>query len=150
MVGIARHAGHDIGIAALHGPCRPAQRHDPAGAAHRDMVEPPRREAQMLRKSNGCIGKKRERRHGHPVHITRAEPRLPQRSAQRGGDPPVRRVDRVALVIGREWTGQNDAVIAPARRAFGVAEGGNGRSPKPASARMLRLGHATEQRIIAF
>ena len=48
MVGIGADAGYDVGIAGLHRARRPAQSHHGRRAAHRHMVEPARRHAQVL------------------------------------------------------------------------------------------------------
>ena len=52
VIGVARDARHDLGVARLHGARRAAQRHHAARAAHRDVIEPARREAEMLRQAD--------------------------------------------------------------------------------------------------
>ena len=60
VVGIARDAGDDVRVAALHGARGAAQRHDPARAAHRDMVEPAQGQAEVLREADCGVRRHRE------------------------------------------------------------------------------------------
>ena len=97
MVGVARQAGDGLGIARLHRPRRTAQRDDAAGAAHRNMVEPPQGEPEMLRQA--------DRLSGASVKLETQSPSsgpCRDRSASKlgkcAGKKPVRATDRVARI----------------------------------------------------
>ena len=82
MVGVARDAGHDVGVARLHRARRAPQRHDAARAAEGHVVEPARREAEVLGEADRGVGREREARDGETVDLVllaasdfRAEPK---------------------------------------------------------------------------
>ena len=60
VVGVGGDAGDDVGIARLHRARGAAQRHHARRAAGRDVVEPARREAQVLGDADGGVGRERE------------------------------------------------------------------------------------------
>jgi hypothetical protein len=69
VVRIAGDAGYDVRVARLHRARRAAQRHYTARTTQRDMVEPARRQPQMLRETDGGVGSERKARDGEPVDL---------------------------------------------------------------------------------
>ncbi len=67
LVRVSRYAGHDRGIAGLHGPQRAAQSHNPRRATHRNMIQPTQRKAKMLRQAHGGIRRQRETGEAQPI-----------------------------------------------------------------------------------
>ena len=73
MICITGDASHDIRIPGLHRPRRFAQRHDPARATERDVIEPARREPKMLREADRGIRSDSKARHGKSIDIFRLQ-----------------------------------------------------------------------------
>ena len=59
MIGIGGDAGDDLGVAGLHRARRAAQRHDAARAAKRNVIEPARRQAEMLGQPDRGVRRRR-------------------------------------------------------------------------------------------
>ena len=86
VVGVGGDAGDDVGVARLHRARGAAQRHHARGAAGRDVVEPARRQAQVLGHADGGVGREREAADGEAVDLApwrcpsaRPAPRAPGR-----------------------------------------------------------------------
>ena len=109
MVGVAGNAGDELGISRLHRAGGAAQRHDGAGAAERHMIEPARREAEMLGQADGCVGPDREARYRQAVEILWRQAGLLGQRVQRAADPPVRRVGGIAAI--RDGHGRADRYV---------------------------------------
>ncbi len=73
-VGIAGDANDKIRIMHLHGTRCAPQGNDAAGAAERDLVEPARADAEMLRQSRRAVGPERKTGHREAVDIAVAQP----------------------------------------------------------------------------
>ena len=67
VVGVAGEAGDDARVARLHRARRAPQRHHAARAAQGNVVEPARREAEVLREADGRVGLQREAGNGEPI-----------------------------------------------------------------------------------
>ena len=83
VVGVAGDAGDDVRVARLHRARRAAQRHHAARAAQRDVVEPARREAEVLRQADGGIGREGEAGDGKAVDLVFVQSRSFQESLKR-------------------------------------------------------------------
>ena len=111
LVGVAGDADHELGIAALHGPRRAAQRDDAAGAAQRHVVEPARARAEMLGQADRGVGADGEARQRQAVDVGALEARTLDHLAHRAADPPVSGVGRIAPVRDGDRCGDDDAVV---------------------------------------
>ena len=69
VVGIAGDAGDDVGVARLHRARRAPQRHHAARAAQRNVVEPARREPEVLRQADRGVGSEREAGDGQAIDV---------------------------------------------------------------------------------
>ena len=75
MIGVGGDAGDDLGVAGLHRPRRAPQRHDAARAAKRNVIEPARRQAEMLGQPDCGVRRDGEARYREAVDVRRAESR---------------------------------------------------------------------------
>src|SRR5258706_6399219 len=117
MIGICSDAGDNLGIAGLHGARCAAQRHDAARAAKRNMIEPARRQAEMLGQPDRRVRPNGEARHRETVDVRRAESGARHELAQRTAKPPMRAVGRIAPVGNRHRQTGDDAVVGLSDRA---------------------------------
>ena len=115
MVGVAGDAGDDLGIARLHRARRAPQRHHPARPAHGDVVEPARREPEVLHEAHRGVGEQQEPGHAHAVDLVLGEARALEQRGQRARDEPVGALDRVAHVRHGHWHRDRHARVAGAR-----------------------------------
>jgi hypothetical protein len=83
MVGIAGDASHDIRIPSLHRSRRSAQRHDAARATERNVIEPSRREPEMLRKPHCGIRPHGKTRYRKSIDILQPQSRALDEFMQR-------------------------------------------------------------------
>lgn len=111
MVGVGGNAGDHVGVARLHGARGAAQPDDAAGAAERHVVEKARAQAEMLGQADRRVRPDREGRNGKAVDVGGLQPRLFAQRPQRTPDPPVRGMDRIALVGDGHWRGGDDALV---------------------------------------
>ncbi len=74
-----------VGIARLHGARGPAQGHDAAGAAERQMIEKTRAQAEMLGQADGGVGEQVKEETRKAVDVVGAVG--PHRSAPAGARP---------------------------------------------------------------
>ena len=111
MVRIAGAASHDVSITGLDGPRCSTQRHDTAGAAEGNVVEPSRREAEVLRESHSGIRPHSETRHCKPIDILRSQFRTLGQFMQRAAQPPLGTVRRISPIRNRHWDAGNRALI---------------------------------------
>ena len=111
MVRVAGHAGHDVGVARLHGPRGPAKRRNCARASKRDRIEPPHAQTEMLRQADCAIGSGREAGNAEPVDIAWRDPGILHQRLQRAPNPPLRAFDRIAHVGYRDGGRHDDAVV---------------------------------------
>src|SRR5215831_14855069 len=80
------------------------------------MVEPTRRQAEVLRQADRGVGTDRKARDRQPVDVLRAQPGLPRQRAQGAAYPPMRTVGRKSAVGNRDRRADRDAVIGFAIR----------------------------------
>ncbi len=114
VVGVARQAGHDVGVARLHRARGAAQRHHAGSAAVGNEVQPARRDAQVLRHAHGGVGAEREAADGEAVDLVLRDARLAHQRFQRLAQEPVRAVGGIALVGHRHRHGDGNAFVAEA------------------------------------
>ena len=115
VVGVARDAGDDLGVARLDGARGAAHRHHAGGAAQRQVVEPARGEAEVLRQAHRRVGRQREARHAQAVDVVLGDARLAHQFGQHPADEPVRAMRRVAHIGHGDRHGHGDAFITFAR-----------------------------------
>src|SRR6516162_9102264 len=111
MVGIAGDASHDIRIAGLHRPRRSAQRHDSAGATERNVIEPSRREPEMLREPHRGIRPHGKTRYRKSIDILEPQTRTPDEFVQRATYTPLRAVRGISPIRYRDREAGNCAFI---------------------------------------
>src|SRR6187431_2343984 len=132
MIGIGGDAGDNLGVAGLHRTRGAAQRYDTARAAKWNVVEPARRQAEMLGQPDRSVRPDREARHRQAVDVCRAKTRAGHEFAQRTAEPPMRTVGRITPVRNRHRQAGDDAIIRfPHRRQCGHMN--NWMLPKAAS-----------------
>jgi len=83
VVRIAGDASHDIRIPSLHRPRRSAQRYDTARATEGNMIEPSRREPEMLREPHCGIRPHSKTRYCKPIDILQPQSRTLDEFMQR-------------------------------------------------------------------
>ena len=98
MVGVAGDTGDDLGVACLNGARRAAEAVNAGRAAHRHVIEPARRQAEMLGQADRGVGRQREARDAQAVHLVLADSGAIDQLLQRAGDEPVRAADAETLI----------------------------------------------------
>src|SRR5262245_51717219 len=111
MVRIAGDASHDLRITGLHRPRCPTQRHDTAGAAEGNVIEPSRREPEVLREPHRGIRANGETGHCKSIDILRSQFRTFGQFMQRAAQPPLRAVRGISSIWNRDWDAGNRALI---------------------------------------
>ena len=111
MVGVGGDAGDDVGIARLHRARRAAQAHHARGAAGRHMVEPARRQAQVLGHADRGVGREREAAQAQAVDLRLRQAAGLHQRLERLADEPVGAVRRVAHVGHGDRHGHRDAFV---------------------------------------
>jgi len=117
MVGVGGDASDNTGIAALHGACGAAQGDDAARPAHRNVIEPARRQAEMLGQPDRRVGRQAEAGDAKPVDAILVDAGASQSLRQGAGEEPVRPADRVTHIGHGDRHGQSDIVIRGAVRS---------------------------------
>ena len=84
VVRIGRDARDDVGIARLNRARRAPERHHSRRAAGRDVVEPARTQAEVLRHADNGVGHEREAADGEAVDLLLGDPRALDEQIQRG------------------------------------------------------------------
>ena len=69
VIGVPREAGDDRGVAGLHCARGAPQRDHAARAAHRDVIQPARRQPEMLHQADRGVGEEQETRDGDAVDV---------------------------------------------------------------------------------
>ncbi len=118
MVGVARQAGHDAGIARLDRARGPAQGHHAAGAAHGDVVQPARLHAQVLGQAHGGVGRQGEAGDAQAVDIVLGQARAAQQFGQRPSKPIMGGVRAVTHIGQRDRHRHGHAVIGSPLHAW--------------------------------
>ena len=112
MVGVAGDAGDRRCVAALHRARGAAQRDHAAGAAHRNVVEPAQRHAEMLRQADRAVRRERKARDAQPVDPVLAEAGLLEESGERAGKEPVRAANGITHIRHGDGRGHHHIVVA--------------------------------------
>jgi len=115
VICVAGHTDDDVGVSSLHGAGRAPQADDSRCPAHWHMIEPARRQPQMLGQADGTVRKQAETGNTKPVDIDRPQSGRPRQIAQGAGDPPVRAFYRMTLVWDRHRRGNDHIVVAFSR-----------------------------------
>ena len=87
-----------MGVPSLHGPRRPAQRHNAAGAAHWNVVQPAGGQPQMVGQADGGVRKQGEAGHAQAVHFVLAKAGAAQSAGKGAGQKPMGAADGMADV----------------------------------------------------
>src|SRR5712671_3079983 len=111
MVGIAGDASHDIRIPSLHRSRRSAQRYDAARATERNMIEPSRREPEMLREPHCGIRPHGKTRYRKSIDILHPQSRMLDELMQCAAQPPLRAVRGISPIRNRDREASNRALI---------------------------------------
>jgi hypothetical protein len=111
VVRIPCDAGDDVGVAGLYGACGPPQGHDGARSAHWDVVEPSRRQSEMLGQADRRIREEREARNGEAVDILLADARAPAQFGQGTGKEPMGIVVGVPSIRHGHRDGDRNAFV---------------------------------------
>ena len=112
MVGVGADAGDHLGVSCLHGAQRPSQRHDAAGAAERNMVEPAYREPEMLGEPDSSVRSQREAADAQAVDVGLVELRSAfNRRRERRRDEPMCVADGIADVRDRHRRDERQIAI---------------------------------------
>ena len=117
VIGVAGDAGDDVGVAGLHRPRRAAQRDDAARAAKRNVIEPARRQAEMLREPDRGVRPDGEARYRKAVDVVRSQAGAPCQRVQGAADPPLRAVGRIAPIRDGDRQAGDNPVVGLADRA---------------------------------
>ena len=115
MVGVAADAGHDVCVAGLHRARGAAHRHHARSAAHRDVVQPARAHAQVLRQAHRRVGRQRKAGHAQAVDRVLGHARLLDQLGQHTAQEPRRTVRGEALVGHRHRHRHGHAFVAAPR-----------------------------------
>ncbi len=111
VIGVGGDAGDDVGVAGLHRARRTPQRDDACRTAERHVVEPARREAEMLGQPDRLVRREREAREHEPVDVRGTQARLFGERMQRPPHPPVCGVHGVAPIGNGHRRADDHAVI---------------------------------------
>ena len=111
MVGVAGDAGDDLGVTRLNRARGAAQADNAGRAAHRHVIEPARRKAEMLGQADGAVGRQRKTRHAQAVDLVLGNAGAIDQRLQRAGDEPMRAADREALIGHGDGDRDGDPVI---------------------------------------
>ncbi|MNS77874.1 hypothetical protein D3C72_1114660 [compost metagenome] len=111
VVGVGAHAGDDVGIARLHGTRGAAQAHHARGTAGGHVVEPARRQAQVLRDAHGRVGREREAAQAQPVDLFLGHAAGLHQRVDGLADEPVRGARGVAHVGHGDGHRDRDAFV---------------------------------------
>ena len=114
MVRVAGETGDYFSVSRLHGARGAPQRHDPARATERDMVEPAGRKAKMLCQSDCGVGSERKAGDREAVDVLFFQSRTFKKIGQASRQPPMRGSDGVAHIgNGERYRNRHPFVAAP-------------------------------------
>src|SRR5207237_2007014 len=102
------------GVACLYRSRSAPEHHYAARAPERHMIEPARRQAEVLRQTDGGVGREREAGDRETVDVVLLQPGLLEHVSQAASEPPMCRADRIADVGHRHRNGDGDSFVAAA------------------------------------
>ena len=111
MIGIGADAGDHLGIARLHRAQGAPQRHDSAGAAERNVIEPAQAHAEMLSQPDGGIRCQREAADAQAIDVAFRQTRGLEQRCDRSRHEPVGIVSGIARIGHRHRCHQHHIVV---------------------------------------
>src|SRR5438552_4231386 len=112
MVGVACEAGHHFGVSRLHRARGAAQRDDAACAAKGHMVEPARREAEMLCQPDRRVRCEREAGNRQAIDVVLLQSTVLEEIGKASRQPPMRRPYGVAHIRNSDRHCNGDPFVA--------------------------------------